>query len=302
MARQPILLTSRRSLLLLLLTTAAGHRGAGASAAGYQQQHAVGLRSARQRLLQQPPTVAATTATAEMAPPPVRPFSFDGLAARLEQLANGPPPLPPSGQEAGRQLVQRAESRAVAAASPVEASRCDCDERSSVVGGQSPQELAMSASGRPGHYSLLSRRQRRGASGTVGCACPNHGLAAQGPPVEGGTGLWMHICELYAPDLRTWGLVKAAHLPQGIVVPQTLAYVDSCDMCATFYLNCRQKEEELVEGNCLCMWREFGADPLFTQMPCSSCVEDCAGSYKLFDIGTSEPAQQRGMCVMKQPH
>lgn len=89
--------------------------------------------------------------------------------------------------------------------------------------------------------------------------------------------------------------------PEGIVLHSTIAYTDSCDLCKYNNLACNKSQDvELMNGNCLCMWRVNGVDMKSELVPCSDCVQSCIGVFKKFDVGKTEPAMQQGLCLRKK--
>lgn len=116
------------------------------------------------------------------------------------------------------------------------------------------------------------------------------------------TGLWLNVCKYNQNDLTFWRLKNSAYLRGGIVLKETIAYVDSCKMCEYNNLVCNANQWELRDGNCLCMWRLNGAEMKTKLLSCSACVTDCIGVYKSFDVGKETPEIQKGVCLRKKPH
>jgi uncharacterized protein GlcG (DUF336 family) len=167
------------------------------------------------------------------------------------------------------------------------------------------------------HLALLQRANSDGhlvahSSHRSGCNCASKALslAKSSTAVSAGsadadakpTGIWLHTCHYAQRDLQFWRLTNTAYLRGGIILKETIAYTDSCDMCEYNNVACEKDEVELTDGNCLCMWRMNGAEMVTELLSCSACVTDCLGSYRTFDLGKPEPGFQKGICLRKKPH
>jgi hypothetical protein len=155
--------------------------------------------------------------------------------------------------------------------------------------------------------------QHRGTSRS-GCNCGSKALslATSGSAVTSGsgsefddkpTGIFLFKCSYSHADLLFWRLTNTAYLRGGIVLKETIAYTDTCKMCDYNNVACdKKKEVELTDGNCLCMWRMNGVEMQTALLACSSCVTECIGVYKTFDLGKDQPGMQKGVCLRKKPH
>lgn len=163
---------------------------------------------------------------------------------------------------------------------------CDCGQ-----GGRRDVALLATNSG---------LRGRRSKSESGGCGCGG-AEAKDDLAIGGGQLIYLNECILTQEDLHFWSLQQTEYQSHGIVLPNTTAYTDSCDMCEYNQFACNKEETVLREGTCLCVWRVNGADPQTQQMQCGACVEECVGKVKSFEVGKAyNPLQQRGICVRKK--
>lgn len=117
----------------------------------------------------------------------------------------------------------------------------------------------------------------------------------QGGDGDNGLNVWLRECLLIDKDLQFWGLGKSDYRAWGVGLPNTTAFTDSCEACTRRKLPCNPKEVPLAKGNCICAHRVWGFDPIIAPVDCSNCVEDCIGTFKVFDVGSPNvPAQQTG--------
>mmetsp|Transcript_132426 Transcript_132426/g.247649 ORF Transcript_132426/g.247649 Transcript_132426/m.247649 type:complete len:179 (+) Transcript_132426:46-582(+) len=112
--------------------------------------------------------------------------------------------------------------------------------------------------------------------------------------------VFLKVCEFTSEDLAFWRLTQSAYLIDGIVLPRTIAYTESCDKCEYNNVECRKEEARLEDGNCLCMWRVNGKDPVTSLLQCGACVEECIGKFKNFDLGKDVPETTGGLCLRKK--
>jgi hypothetical protein len=263
--------------------------------------------------------------------PSFAPFSLDRVAANLQQLADAVPE-----EDYQDKLIKHADCSCDEQADPTaeEADANVNDEAFQIapswgthlVASPPPTyelKLLQRSDHRRSLRTMIQSDRRHGRSQSR-CACQSQHLFAsssstkalaasgesnalavaassKGAGSSDGTGLWLQTCEYSHADLVFWKLTNSAYFPDGIVLDHTIAYTDTCDLCSYNNLGCNKtKDVELMNGNCLCMWRVNGVDMRSQLVPCGDCVTSCIGVYKTFDIGKVEPAMQKGLCLRKK--
>jgi len=269
-------------------------------------------------------TLASTVEAAPIyaAPPP---FSLDMVASNLQRLADN---VPPEGwqehllNDKGCSCVSK-ESRDGDFDPNAEEASAEVSDEDFQVAPPVPRsnQVAPYANDVPPAYRIGLLQQADSQHRAVvhqrhqsGCNCASQATAGSstalswGEPHPGATdepkdaGMWLNTCQYTQPDLVFWRLTNTAYLRGGIVLKETIAYTDSCDMCSYNNVACNKAEVELTDGNCLCMWRMNGVEMVTELLACSACVSDCIGAYRTFDVGKPEPGFQKGMCLRKKAH